>query len=54
MSSVIPFPANRQPLCQLNFSKTLTVHAPNWVEAFFKVQKAGTKSKKMVFYVWNT
>lgn len=36
MSKVIPFPANRQALGQLNFSKTLSAPAPIGVGVFFK------------------
>ena len=46
MSRMIPFPANRQPLGQLNFSKTLSALAPHWVVASFVMQKAVPKSPK--------
>jgi hypothetical protein len=46
MSRMISFPANRQPLGQLKFSKTLSAHAPDWVVASFKMHKAGPTSKK--------
>jgi len=45
MSRAIPVTANRQPLGQLNFSKTLSAPAPNWVEASLQMLKLVQKHK---------
>jgi hypothetical protein len=46
MSRAIPLTANRQPLGQLNFSKTLSAPVPNWVQASLQMLKLVQELKK--------
>ena len=46
MSKLISFPTNPQPLGRPSFSKTCSAPSPNWIEASFKMEKAGPKDKK--------